>query len=91
MSVNLDWDGSATRVQLTDRQNPQLVAVGESILALGGVKGDRTQLNRGQLEAWLRDPPAEKPMDPEDERGMPNLGLTEAEIDNLIAYLETLE
>lgn len=53
--------------------------------------------NRAQLEAWLRDPPGEKPMAPEPNqysqfgRGMPNLNLSETQIDQLVAYLETLE
>ncbi len=54
--------------------------------------------NRVQLEAWLRDPPAEKPMyaDPEVlgtdlPRGMPDLELTEDQIDQLVAYLQTLD
>jgi cytochrome c oxidase subunit 2 len=49
------------------------------------------KLNVPALEAWLRDPPAEKPMDPGGSRGMPNLNLTEEQIDALVAYLETLE
>lgn len=72
-------------------------------------------LNRTSLEAWLRNPPAEKPMCPapvashtcdaaeaaahgelpegadKRVRGMPNLGLTEAQIDQLVAYLQTLK
>ncbi|MPY96170.1 MAG: c-type cytochrome [Acidimicrobiia bacterium] len=48
------------------------------------------QLNRGNLEAWLADPPAEKPMDAPT-RGMPDLDLTADAIDALVAYLETLE
>jgi len=70
-------------------------------------------INRNALEAWLRNPPAEKPMcpnavaigncDPEAAneevpegadrrgRGMPNLGLTEEQIDQLVAYLSTLK
>jgi len=54
--------------------------------------------NRVQLEAWLRDPPAEKPMYADLEtlgtdlpRGMPNLELTEEQIDQLVAYLQTLD
>ncbi|HMK10160.1 MAG TPA: hypothetical protein VK461_01125, partial [Acidimicrobiales bacterium] len=47
-------------------------------------------LNRGALEAWLRDPNALVPMAADQQRGMPNLHLTEAEIDSLIAYLSTL-
>jgi cytochrome c oxidase subunit 2 len=48
------------------------------------------ELNTPALEAWLRDPPGEKPMAPPT-RGMPNLELTEDEIDKLVAFLETLE
>ncbi len=44
-----------------------------------------------QLEAWLRNAPEEKYMAPDDNRGMPNLGLTEAQIDSLVAYLAELE
>jgi len=54
--------------------------------------------NRVQLEAWLRDPPGEKPMYADTAtlngalpRGMPNLGLTEEQIDQLVAYLQTLD
>ena len=49
------------------------------------------ELNVAALEAWLRDPPAQKPMAPDELRGMPNLNLTEEQIDALVAYLETLE
>ncbi|MBS3940289.1 MAG: cytochrome c oxidase subunit II [Actinobacteria bacterium] len=44
-----------------------------------------------QLREWLRDPPAMKPMQPENGVGMPNLNLTEEEIDALVAYLLALE
>jgi cytochrome c oxidase subunit 2 len=49
---------------------------------------DRNDTN---LRRWLRDPPAEKPMDPGNNLGMPNLNLTDAEINSLIAYLNTLK
>jgi cytochrome c oxidase subunit 2 len=58
------------------------------------------QLNRADLEAWLRNPPEQKPMDaatPEETaageqgRGMPNLNLSEEQIDQLVAFLETLD
>jgi cytochrome c oxidase subunit II len=52
---------------------------------IGGV------FNVADLEAWLRDPPGEKPMAPGQSRGMPNLDLTDQAIDELVAYLETLE
>jgi len=56
-------------------------------------------LNRAALEAWLRDPPGEKPMyssaedvgEGEAPRGMPNLELTEEQIDQLVDYLQTLD
>jgi cytochrome c oxidase subunit 2 len=49
------------------------------------------QLNVADLEAWLRDPPGQKPMAADQSRGMPNLNLSEAQIDQLVAYLESLE
>ena len=49
------------------------------------------QLNVADLEAWLRDPPGQKPMYPQGGRGMPNLNLTDEQINALVAYLETLE
>ncbi len=57
------------------------------------------ELNRSALEAWLRNPPAEKPMDaphvpePGDEpvRGMPNFNLQEEQIDQLVDFLATLD
>ncbi len=48
-------------------------------------------INRPTLEAWLRNPPAMKPAYAQGQRGMPNLGLTEEQIDQLVAYLETLK
>ena len=47
-------------------------------------------LDRTQLEAWLRNAPAEKPAYAEGRRGMPAMGLGETEIDDVVAYLETL-
>ena len=68
---------------------------GEKYLA--GV--NETCLNVSDLRAWLRNAPAEKPMyanpalltDTNGKyRGMPNLGLSESDIDKLVAYLLTL-
>ena len=61
---------------------------------LAGVSADC--LNEADLREWLRNAPAKKPMyaDPTEleetnglYRGMPNLGLSEDQIDELIAYL----
>ena len=49
------------------------------------------QLNVADLRAWLKNPPGRKAMAPNDGRGMPNLNLTDGQIDALVAYLETLE
>jgi cytochrome c oxidase subunit 2 len=54
-------------------------------------------LNRADLERWLRNPPAALPMavsPPEPDgriRGMPDLHLTEQQIDDLVAYLSSLK
>jgi len=53
--------------------------------------GASFELNERNLRRWLRDPPAMKPMVPENNQGMPDLGLSEEEITQLIAYLETLK
>lgn len=58
--------------------------------------------NRAAMEAWLRNPPAEKPMaaeiaptrdTPEEDlpRGMPDYNLSEEQIDQLIAFLTALD
>lgn len=64
---------------------------------------DGLELDQANLETWLRNPQSVKPMAPDatvenpnaDEpelvgRGMPNLNLTEEQIDALVAYLSTL-
>ena len=48
-------------------------------------------LDDESLRRWLRNPPKEKPMMPDDGIGMPNLNLSEDEITKLIAYLNTLK
>jgi hypothetical protein len=59
-------------------------------------KNQRHCINRPALEKWLRNAPAMKAMAPgqtmsPNSRGMPNLNLTEEQIDQLVAYLETLK
>ncbi len=52
---------------------------------------DEGQPNVANLGAWLRDPVAMKPANAQQNRGMPNLGLSEEQINALVAYLTTLE
>lgn len=52
---------------------------------------DTGEVNVANLGNWLRDPKAMKPMAPDENRGMPNLNLTEDQIDALVAYLSTLK
>ncbi len=59
-------------------------------------KGIKDCLNRTDLEAWLRNAPAQKAMKPGDvpstmSRGMPNFNLSEDQIDDLVAFLTTLK
>jgi cytochrome c oxidase subunit 2 len=69
---------------------------GDDIVEADEIGGE---LNRAALEAWLRDPPAEKPMSapyvPEagqdKVRGMPNFNLQEEQIDQLVDFLATLD
>jgi cytochrome c oxidase subunit 2 len=65
---------------------------------LAGVSEDC--LNQSDLRGWLRNAPEMKPMYANPEllastggkyRGMPNLGLTESDIEKLVAYLLTLK
>jgi len=53
--------------------------------------GGEGVFNVADLAKWLKDPPAEKPMAAGQQRGMPDLDLTDAQVDLLIAYLKTLE
>jgi len=67
-----------------------VAAAGDPGDALFGGEVDTSKVNTHALEAWLRNPPAEKPMYAQGGRGMPNLGLTETQIDQLVAFLQTL-
>lgn len=47
--------------------------------------------NVNNIKRWLRNPLDVKPMDPDNNQGMPNLNLSEEQIDQLTAYLLTLK
>ena len=73
---------------------PACKALGENWAATP--KGIQNCLNREQLEAWLRNAPAEKAMHPGEapspqSRGMNNFNLTEDQIDDLVAFFITLQ
>ena len=71
--------------------NPgDVAAAGDPGAALTGGPVATDRVNRITLEAWLRNAPSLKPMYPQGGRGMPNLGLTEEQIDQLVAFLMTL-
>jgi cytochrome c oxidase subunit 2 len=73
---------------LTHFTSRSTFASGNFALWITGPDG-KPEINRNDLEAWLRDPPGQLPMAPSS-RGMPNLELSEKEIDELVAYLSTL-
>ncbi|MFN8050069.1 MAG: cytochrome c oxidase subunit II [Acidimicrobiales bacterium] len=51
----------------------------------------RKEVNVSNLGNWLRNPKNLKPMAPDENRGMPNLNLSQDQIDNLVAFLSTLK
>lgn len=53
--------------------------------------GEGGTVNREALAAWLRNPAGQKPMAPDERRGMPDFNLTEEQIDSLIEFLVTLD
>lgn len=57
----------------------------------GGPLDYTDEPNEELLAEWLRNPLALKPMQPEAGFGMPNLGLDDDEISDLVAYLLTLK
>jgi len=65
---------------------PNLTHVASRSTFAGGLF-ERTDAN---LARWLKDPSAMKPMQPDQNRGMPALGLTEDEIETLVSFLQSL-
>jgi len=47
--------------------------------------------NTNMMKTWLRNPQEVKAMNPDNNQGMPNLALSEQQIDQLTAYLLTLK
>lgn len=95
-SGNFDLLNAACRAERDKLSDSDPTAFSASYL-----KGTTPEcLNQPQLEAWLRNPPSILPefVNPTKlaatdgkYRGMPNLNLTETQIDQLVAYLKTLK
>lgn len=60
------------------------------VASRGTFAGALYDFNTDNLSRWLADPSALKPMEPDLNRGMPNLGLADDEITALVAFLEGL-
>jgi cytochrome c oxidase subunit 2 len=79
------WEEGGTR---TPGQGPDLT----HLMSRREFAGAIVDMNEENLRAWLEDPDSVKPMQHEEIGiGMPNLELTEDELDALVAYLLTLE
>lgn len=86
-------EGSAAVVSRYAPNLTHLMTRGVFAGALFDLYDEEGNVDRGQLEAWIRNPPAEKPMFVPAEglpRGMPDLGLDENQIDLVVDYLLTL-
>jgi cytochrome c oxidase subunit 2 len=91
---NNEVEGKAALVaghapNLTHLMDRKVFASAQFDLYVPGPDG-KLVFNRNQLESWLRNPTNLLPMKADEKRGMPNLNLTEEEIDHLVAYLSTL-
>lgn len=97
------WVGAAPFVGAAQMagEAPDLTHLMSRYLFVGGLYDlrdpDTGDLNRNNLERWIRNPVDLKPMAPTPSggnkfgRGMPTLPLTEDQIDDLVAYLSTLK
>ncbi len=101
--ANTCWVGASpfAGAPQVSRNAPDLTHLMSRYLFVGGLyelRDEETgELNRNELEEWIRNPQDYKPMAPDPTRGnlygrgMPKLPLTEEQIDDLVAYLETLK
>ncbi len=91
--VNDDlYDPAAVAEALVSEAAPNLTHFASRTRFAGGTQvlyNEDGTLAVNNLEAWLRNPSAVKDMAPGEGRGMPNLGLSETEIDDLVAFLAT--
>lgn len=93
-----DVDGNAVELDvdampLINQHAPNLThLMSRGVFASGmfDLYDDEGNLNRPDLEQWIRDPDSLVPQAPDNEQGMPTLGVSEEEIDQLLAFLQTL-
>ena len=78
------WEGEGARAP---SQGPDLT----HLMSREEFAGAIFDLDEQHLREWLEDPPAMKAMQPERGIGMPDLNLSEDEVDALVAYLMTLD
>lgn len=78
--------GDSEELQATATVGPDLTYFSDRDWFAGAI----FENNDENLHDWLQDPPAMKPMAPGSIAGMPDLGLTDQEISDLIAFLRTL-
>ena len=90
LATGINEDIYSGEAQQVSRAAPNLTHFSSRTTYAGGIfnlyNPDGT-VNRPQLEAWLRNPPKEKPAYAVGERGMPNLQLSEPQINDLVEYL----
>ncbi|HEY1278265.1 MAG TPA: cytochrome c oxidase subunit II, partial [Acidimicrobiales bacterium] len=87
--VNDGREGNAAQVSGTAPNLTHLMSRGVFASGQFELYNADGSVNRPALEAWLRNPPGLLPMAPPD-RGMPNLNLSDQEIDQLVDFLVTL-
>ncbi|CAN5185916.1 cytochrome c oxidase subunit II [soil metagenome] len=88
--VTPDVEGEADLVSRVAPNLTHFMSRGVFASGLYPLYDNQGEVNRPVLEQWLRNPESLVPQSPGERRGMPNLGLSEDEIDQLVAYLETL-
>ena len=84
-----DVDGAVGAAAVDDDDLLEVLeAAGGDYLSLS----DTLRFDEAGLRRWISNAPEQKPMSPEDQRGMPAFpGLTEEDLEALIAYLHTLD
>lgn len=90
LATGINEDIYTGEAQQVSKAAPNLTHFASRTTYAGGIfnlyNPDGT-VNRPQLEAWLRNPPKEKDAYADGERGMPNLQLSEPQINDLVEFL----